>query len=196
MLARVSVELQLAVLKSQLDPHFLFNSLNTLASMIDDNEPASAYLNQLADVYRYVLVNRKKNLVSLDEEMRFSNAYIYLNKTRFRENLQVEKQIIPATLGRRIAPLSLQLLVENAIKHNVVSKEHPLVIKILEDGSDYLVVANNVQAKTILRSGGRDESTRIGLQNFRERYRLLTNQSIDITSDASQFRVRIPLLAA
>lgn len=193
-LARISLESQLAVLKSQLDPHFLFNSLNTLAAMLDENEPASAYLEQLADVYRYVLINREKNLVSLDEEMRFLDAYIYLNKTRFRENLQVEKQLIPAALGRRIAPLSLQLLVENAIKHNVVSKEHPLIIKIQEEGADYLVVANNVQAKTILRNAGQDESTRIGLQNLRERYRLLTNQSIEITSDATQFRVRIPLI--
>ncbi len=195
-LARVSLESQLAVLKSQLDPHFLFNSLNTLASMIDDNEPASAYLEQLADVYRYVLVNREKNLVSLEEEMQFLDAYIYLNKTRFRENLQIEKQLVSTAMGRRIAPLSLQLLVENAIKHNVVSKENPLIIKILEEGPDYLVIANNVQAKTILRSNGRDESTRIGLQNLRERYRLLTNQSIEITSDAVQFRVRIPLIAA
>ena len=195
-LARVSLESQLAVLKSQLDPHFLFNSLNTLAAMIDGNEAASAYLEQLADVYRYVLVNREKNLVSLDEEMQFLDAYIYLNKGRFRENLQIEKQLLPTGMGRRIAPLSLQLLVENAIKHNVVSTENPLVIQIREEGPDYLVVTNNVQAKTILRHADREKSTRIGLQNLRERYRLLTNQSIEITSDAAEFRVRIPLLTA
>ena len=189
MLARISLESQLAMLKSQLDPHFLFNSLNTLASMLDDNAPASAYLEQLADVYRYVLINREKNLVSLEEEMHFLDAYIYLNKMRFRENLQVEKQIAPAAFDRRIAPLSLQLLVENAIKHNVISKDNPLIIRIMEETPDYLIIENNIQTKSIL-----EQSTRIGLQNLKDRYQLLTNQPIEITSDAFQFRVRIPLI--
>lgn len=191
MLARVSLESQLALLKSQLDPHFLFNSLNTLASMIDDNEPASTYLEQLSDVYRYVLINREKNLVSLEEEIHFLDAYIYLNKTRFRENLQIEKTIDPAALGRRIAPLSLQLLVENAIKHNIISKDKPLLIRIGEEQPDYLVVENDVQTKTILES-----STRIGLQNLKARYELLTSRQIEIVRDAAQFKVRIPLLPA
>ena len=176
-LARISLESQLAVLKSQLDPHFLFNSLNSLAAMIDDNETASIYLDPLADVYRY----REISLVSLDEEMRILDACIYLNKTRFRENLQVEKQLITNVPGRRIAPMRLQLLVENAIKHNVVSKEKPLIIKTVEEGSDYLVISNNIQAKTTL-------------ENLRERYRLLTSQTIEITNDGVQFRIRIPLI--
>jgi len=103
-LARENVQSQLETLKNQLDPHFLFNSLNTLAALIDENKPAQEYLERLSDVYRYVLVSRDKNTVNLEEEMTFVDAYIYLNKVRFRENLQIEKQIPSEVYGRQIAP--------------------------------------------------------------------------------------------
>lgn len=191
-LARENVQSQLEVLKNQLDPHFLFNSLNTLAALIDDkNIPAQAYLERLSDVYRYVLVSRSKNTVTLEEEMVFLDAYIYLNKTRFRENLQVEKQLSTAAYRRVVAPLSLQMLVENAIKHNIVSKSNPLQIRIHQEGTEYLVVENNIQEKTIL-----EKSTQVGLQNIVNRYRLLTDRPVEVLRNRGRFIVKLPLLPA
>lgn len=189
-LARESVQSQLDVLKNQLDPHFLFNSLNTLAALIDDeNIDAQQYLERLSDVYRYVLVSRMKNTVPLEEEMAFLDAYIYLNKIRFRDNLQVEKQLSPDAYRQYVTPLSLQILIENAIKHNVVSKENPLKIKIQQQTDGYLMVENNIQEKTIL-----EKSTRVGLQNIINRYSLLTDRQVEIIRSSELFTVRIPLL--
>lgn len=190
-LARENVQSQLETLKSQLDPHFLFNSLNTLASLIEDeNKPAQVYLDRLADVYRYVLVSRDKNTVTLEEEMEFLDAYVYLNKTRFRENLQVEKQISQRSYQQRVAPLSLQMLIENAIKHNIVSQDKPLRIKISEDNLGYLQIENNMQEKKTF-----EKSTKVGLQNIINRYKLLTDRQVEIIKNAELFKVRIPLLS-
>ncbi len=190
-LARENVQSQLDALKNQLDPHFLFNSLNTLASLIDDeNSPAQNYLDKLSDVYRYVLVSREKNTVTLEEEMQFLDAYIYLNKIRFRENLQVETQLLTDTSQLHVAPLSIQMLIENAIKHNVVSKEKPLKIRIVqEDG--FLTVENNLQEKMTF-----EKSTKVGLQNIINRYRLLTEQQVEILRNEWSFKVKLPLLEA
>ena len=194
-LARESVQSQLEVLKNQLDPHFLFNSMNTLAALIDDaNIDAQQYLERLSDVYRYVLVSRSKNTVPLEEEIAFLDAYVYLNKIRFRNNLQVEKQLSPEAYRQYVTPLSLQMLIENAIKHNVVSKENPLKIRIQQQGSDYLVIENNIQEKTILRNTGREESTRVGLQNIINRYSLLTDRQVEVVRNGGLFTVKIPLL--
>ena len=190
-LARENVQSQLDALKNQLDPHFLFNSLNTLASLIDDeNSPAQNYLDKLSDVYRYVLVSREKNTVTLEEEMQFLDAYIYLNKIRFRENLQVETQLMNDTSQLHVAPLSIQMLIENAIKHNVVSKEKPLKIRIVqEDG--FLTVENNLQEKMTF-----EKATKVGLQNIINRYRLLTEQQVEILRNEWSFKVKLPLLEA
>ena len=188
-LARENVQSQLEALKNQLDPHFLFNSLKTLASLIDDeNSPAQKYLDQLSDVYRYVLVSRDKSTVTLEEEMEFLNAYIYLNKTRFRENLQVESQVDVSAYQQHVAPLSLQMLVENAIKHNIVSKENPLKISILQE-NNYLSIANNLQEKKTF-----EKSTKVGLENIINRYRLLTDLRVEVHKNELNFTVRIPLL--
>lgn len=190
-LARENVQSQLDALKNQLDPHFLFNSLNTLASLIDDeNSPAQNYLDKLSDVYRYVLVSREKNTVTLEEEMQFLDAYIYLNKIRFRENLQVETELLTDTNQLHVAPLSIQMLIENAIKHNVVSKEKPLKIRIVqEDG--FLTVENNLQEKMTF-----EKSTKVGLQNIINRYRLLTEQQVEVLRNEWSFKVKLPLLEA
>ncbi|GAB2578745.1 sensor histidine kinase [Spirosoma areae] len=189
-LARESVQSQLEVLKNQLDPHFLFNSMNTLAALIDDeNINAQQYLERLSDVYRYVLVSRNKNTVPLEEEIAFLDAYVYLNKIRFRDNLQVEKNLSPAAYRQYVTPLSLQMLIENAIKHNVVSKENPLKIRIQQEGDQYLVVENNIQEKTIL-----EKSTRVGLQNIINRYSLLTDRQVEVIRNGGLFTVKIPLL--
>jgi LytS/YehU family sensor histidine kinase len=190
-LARENVQSQLETLKNQLDPHFLFNSLNTLASLIEDeNKPAQEYLDRLADVYRYVLVSRDKNTVTLEEEMEFLDAYVYLNKTRFRENLQLEKQISALSYQQRVAPLSLQMLIENAIKHNIVSKDKPLKIRISEDNQGYLQIENNVQEKKTF-----EKSTKVGLQNIINRYKLLTDKQVEVIKNTELFKVRIPLLS-
>lgn len=189
-LMRENVQSQLDVLKNQLDPHFLFNSMNTLAALIDDeNTAAQDYLERLSDVYRYVLVSRSKNTVLLSEELAFADAYVYLNKIRFRENLQVEKRLSKEVMAQYIAPLSLQMLIENAIKHNVASRENPLQIVIREEAGEYLVVENNISEKTIL-----EKSTRVGLQNIINRYSLLTEREVEINRDEERFTVKIPLL--
>ena len=189
-LARENMQSQLETLKNQLDPHFLFNSLNTLASLIDyENTGAQQYLEGLSDVYRYVLLSREKNTVTLEEEMAFLDAYVYLNKVRFRDNLQVVKQISPAAYQQQVAPLSLQMLVENAIKHNVVSRERPLIIQIRQEGENCLLVENNLQEKTIF-----EKTTKVGLRNISNRYQLLSEHPVEVNNNGGVFQVRIPLL--
>lgn len=190
-LMREGVQSQLEVLKNQLDPHFLFNSMNTLAALIDDtNTDAQQYLEHLSDVYRYVLVSRNKNTVLVKEEIAFVDAYVYLNKIRFRDNLLVEKNISTETYRQHVTPLSLQMLIENAIKHNVVSKEKPLKILIQQEGDQYLVVENNIQEKAIM-----ERSTRVGLQNIINRYSLLTERRVQVIQDGAIFTVKIPLIS-
>lgn len=191
-LAKENIRSQFQALKSQLDPHFLFNSLNTLAALIDPkNKDAQNYLEQLSDVYRYVLLSKQKETVSLREELEFVHAYIYLNKTRYRDNLLVQNDIPEESMEQRVAPLSLQILVENALKHNIISKDKPLTLSIAVDRHGYVVVENNVQKKNIL-----EKSTKTGLENIVNRYALLTAKQVEISSTADLFSVRLPLIAS
>lgn len=193
-LAKENIRSQFEALKSQLDPHFLFNSMNTLAALIEpDNTDAQKYLEQLSDVYRYVLLSRQKETVSLEEELEFVQSYIFLNKTRYRDNLIVENDIPIESFNRRVAPLSLQILVENALKHNVISKDKPLTLRIAVDRHGYVVVENNVQKKNILEM---EKSTKTGLQNIINRYALLTPSPVEINQSADLFSVRIPLITS
>jgi len=194
-LTRAGVQSQLEALQNQLDPHFLFNSLNTLAALIDEaNQPAQDFVDQLADVYRYVLLSREKATVSLAEELAFVDTYVALQKTRFRDNLRVSRQIPAELLTRRVAPLSVQLLVENALKHNVVSREHPLNVSIVaEAASGYVRVQNSFRP----RAAGLGPSTGLGLQNTVHRYELLqAPQPVRIEPTAATFTVYLPLLPA
>lgn len=190
-LARTAAQSQLDALRQQLDPHFLFNSLNTLAALIDDDEPAQAqrYLSQLADVYRYVLLAKDRDTVPLHEELAFVDAYIALNKVRFRENLLVENTIPASSHQRRVAPLSVQTLVENALKHNVISREHPLALRLEAAGPDTIRVANPVRPKALLAPG-----TRVGLANLVRRYALLTTTPVEVSAEGGEFQVSLPLL--
>lgn len=191
-LASENIRSQFEVLKSQVDPHFLFNSLNTLAALIEPkNTDAQTYLEQLSDVYRYVLLSKQKETVALREELDFVHSYIYLNKTRYRDNLLVQSHIPEEAMEQRVAPLSLQILVENALKHNIISKDKPLTLRILVDQYGYIVVENNVQKKNIL-----EKSTKIGLQNIINRYALLTVRQIEISNTSDLFSVRLPLIAS
>ena len=193
-LAKENIRSQFEALKSQLDPHFLFNSMNTLAALIEpDNTDAQKYLEQLSDVYRYVLLSRQKETVSLEEELDFVQSYIFLIKSLYRDNLIVENDIPEESLNRRVAPLSLQILVENALKHNVISKDKPLTLRITVDRHGYVVVENNVQKKNILEM---EKSTKTGLQNIVNRYALLTPNPVEITQSAEMFSVRLPLIAS
>lgn len=176
-------------LKNQLDPHFLFNSLNVLTSLIEeDPEAATRFTTALSKVYRYVLEQKNKQLVSLEEEMKFAELYISLLSLRFEDSIVFTS---PQTLKNpqaQVVPLSLQLLLENAVKHNQVTPSKKLFITISEaDGM--LTVSNNSQPKQVLK-----ESTGVGLKNIRERYGLLTSRVIQIGKDRNLFSVAIPIL--
>ncbi len=189
-LARENIQSQFEALKNQVDPHFLFNSLNTLAALIEEeNQPAQKYLEQLSDVYRYVLLNKDRSTVTLEEELAFVESYLYLNKTRFRDNLRIETQIPQQQQSRLIAPLSIQMLVENAIKHNVISKDKPLTIRIVQE-ADWIRVENNIQEKVLF-----EKSTKVGLQNIINRYSYLSSSPVQIGSDTDLFTVKLPLLS-
>lgn len=188
-ISRSQIQTQLEALKNQLDPHFLFNSLNILSSLIADNNPAQEFLDRLSDVYRYVLTSRDRNLVSLQEEMDFVAKYLYLAKVRFQEGLVVHVQLNPADFQQMVAPLSIQLLVENALKHNQFTRDNPLEINIIAiDG--YIWVKNEIRPKVHL-----ERSTRLGLSNIKERYQLLTEFPVKILQGGSAFEVGLPLLA-
>ena len=176
-------------LEQQMSPHFLFNSLNTLDGLIGyDNERAHCYVQQLATTYRYVL--QQKKVVTLREELDFTHTYIAMMLTRFGDALRVEEHINDSLLEHRLPPISLQMLVENAIKHNVVTQRHPLTISInTTDGRHpSLIVGNPLQPK-------QDDSPRgMGLVNLNQRYTLLFDREITITKDDRSFTVEIPLI--
>ncbi|MGY3087789.1 hypothetical protein ACVWYF_000815 [Hymenobacter sp. UYAg731] len=195
-LGRAQNQAQLEALQSQLDPHFLFNNLNTLSALIEPaNAPAQDFVEQLADVYRYVLLAQGRATVPLAEELAFIETYLALHKARFRDNLRVEISVAPAALAGHVAPLSVQLLVENALKHNVASREHPLHLRLLvaADAPDALVVENTLRPRT----AGLAPGTGTGLANVRRRYELLgAAQAVEAGVAGELFRVRLPLLAA
>ena len=176
-------------LKNQLDPHFLFNSLNVLTSLIGENpKQAERFTTKLSKVYRYVLEQRNKDLVPIEEELKFAKTYMELLGMRFEEAVQFN---IPDNISNnelKIVPLSLQLLLENAVKHNVVSTSKPLTINIYEEGS-YLMITNNVNPKEAI-----GKSTKIGLQNIADRYGLITDKGVKIENNNKTFKVSLPLL--
>lgn len=184
-----NMEFRFDRLRNQINPHFLFNSLNTLASLVYQSpETASQFVRQLARVYRYVLENKDKELISLAEEWEFMEAYLFLVKIRFEEGLRLELHIPDEARSRMIPPMTLQLLVENALKHNVVSAIKPLKLTIKVEG-DYLVVENNLQPKL-----SPEPSTKTGLENIKTRYAMMTSRPLKIDSDSEKFTVSIPLL--
>lgn len=175
-------------LKNQVNPHFLFNSLNALTGLVyEDQDKAAKFIKQLSEVYRYVLDSRNKEVVPLDEEINFLNSYLFLQQIRFGDKLKIENELKP--LKGNIPPLALQMLVENAIKHNVVAQDQPLVVKLYTEGS-YLVISNNLQLKTKLIG----ESVGVGLENIKRRYEFLSNQPVFIEQDEHTFVVKVPIL--
>ena len=176
-------------LKNQLDPHFLFNSLNVITSLIEENpENAQKFTTSLSKVYRYVLEQKSKELVTVDEELEFAKTYMSLLKMRFEDSIIFEIPDHATNPESKVVPLSLQLLLENAVKHNMVTTSKPLHIKIYEEDGN-LVVENNLQPKQIVK-----KSSGVGLENIKQRYDLLSNKRVKINQQAKSFAVAIPML--
>jgi len=175
-------------LKNQIDPHFLFNSLNVLSSLIEENpDNAQRFTSSLSKVYRYVLEQKDKELVSVEEELSFSKTYMNLLKMRF-ENSVFYEVAETKNLEAKVVPLSLQLLLENTVKHNIASESKPLHIRIYEKG-EYLVIENDYQKKEVLQ-----DRKGVGLQNIISRYSIITNRKVKIEQTEQHFRVQIPML--
>jgi len=176
-------------LKNQLDPHFLFNSLNVLTSLIEENpNSAQKFTTSLSKVYRYVLEQKSKELVTVDEELNFARTYMSLLKMRFEDSIVFDIPDKALNPDSKVVPLSLQLLLENAVKHNMVTSNRPLHIKIYEE-NNHLVVMNNLQPKQIVK-----KSSGVGLENIKQRYQLLTNRTVYINKTSTHFSVAIPML--
>ncbi len=176
-------------LKNQLDPHFLFNSLNVLTALIGESPiQAEKFTTKLSKVYRYVLQQKDKDLIPLEEELKFAKSYMELLNMRFEGGIIFT---IPETVSDpdlKIVPLSLQLLLENAVKHNVITSDNPLKIKIYEENG-FLSIENNINLKDSL-----GKSTKVGLKNINQRYSLITNETVEITNKNQIFKVKLPLL--
>lgn len=180
---------QFETLKNQVNPHFLFNSLNVLSMLVmEDGEKAQEFISKLTKVYRYVLDYREMNLIPLSEELNFLENYLYLQKIRFESGLEVTLQIPAESLSKMVPPLALQLLVENAIKHNIVSQNQPLEISITAQ-NNRLTISNNLQLRK-----KKPDSTGIGLDNLCRRYELLSEQKPEIQKSEKQYTVKLPLL--
>lgn len=188
-LSEENIRMRYDALVAQLDPHFLFNSLNTLNGLIGfDNDRAHDYVQQLSRTYRYIMQTSK--VVPLADELAFVDAYIYLMQIRYGEGLVIKKDILPEASERQIVPISLQLLIENAVKHNVASMRHPLCITISTPDADTLEVTNNVAPRQEEPKG-----KKVGLANLVERYRMVTtSRNVTISRTTNTFSVTIPLL--
>ncbi len=189
-LQKENLQSQFEMLKNQVNPHFLFNSLNVLISLIKpEPDTAELFTEQLSKVYRYVLENKEKDLVSLETEINFLKAYVYLLEIRFMDKLKININLPEEKLSMQLPPIALQLLIENAIKHNTFSKKNKLLIDIFVDDADYLHVINNLQIRE-----NRIESTGVGLKNIETRYSYLTDKKINYGIINDKFEAIIPLL--
>ena len=183
---------QFQSLKNQVNPHFLFNSFSVLSSLIDeDPQKASDFLNRLSKMYRYILENREASLVTLHEELQFLEDYLYLLKTRHEESIKIELDVGQETKDYMLPTLSLQMLVENAVKHNKFSKHDPLKVHIYREGSSYLVVQNRLNKKS-----SPYRSTKVGLENVRKRFNLQSEKNVVVDHNEAYFTVKLPLLSA
>jgi two-component system, LytTR family, sensor kinase len=182
-------QVQFDNLKNQLNPHFLFNALTSLNSLIFENQQlASEFLQQLSKVYRYVLQNKNKNFVLLQTELDFIEHYVQLLETRFRGGLKINFKISDEAKEKAIVPVTLQILIENAIKHNVVDKERKLTIDVMTVG-DYLIVTNNLQVRKTVES-----SNKQGLENLKSLYKFLSEKPLLIEPTEERFYVKVPLI--
>ncbi len=188
-LKRAHLALQYQSLKDQIRPHFLFNSLSSLATLINtDVDKATHFVHKLSDVYRYVLEQRGNELVPLKEELKFLEDYVYLLKIRFGDSLKIEYSMNLDT-SRLVIPLSLQLLVENAIKHNEVSSEHPLLVDIMSTEQGHVIIRNKIRKKELT-----EKSLGMGLENLRKQVAFFSEDSLLVEDKEDFFVVRIPTI--
>jgi phosphatidylglycerophosphate synthase len=190
-LKQINMNSQYQFLKDQVKPHFLFNSLNTLASLIGtDAERAEKFVMEMSAVYRYLLSKKETELAALRDELRFLNSYVLMLKTRFADSLQMQIDIDEKEYDYLLPPFVLQLLVENAVKHNIVSREMPLYVTIANDAGHNLIITNNIQRKRTP-----EPSEKTGLTNLITRYQLLKKEEqLCITDDGETFKIVLPLI--
>lgn len=185
-----NLETQFEMLRVQVNPHFLFNSLNTLSSLIyQDQDMASHFVRELSSVYRYILEKRKADIVSLKEEVEFTDSYRYLLGLRFDKKLIFNINIDEQLLDKKVIPLTLQILIENAVKHNIISAKKPLEIKIHSQEDNTLKISNNLQKKD-----SDTYSSGIGLSNISSRLQILTDRKLQVNESNNEFCVTVPLL--
>ncbi|HEV2481903.1 MAG TPA: histidine kinase, partial [Puia sp.] len=184
-----NLEAQYELLKQQVNPHFLFNSLTTLKAMVESEDSHTAdFVQKLAEFYRFTLESRKRDLIHVSEEMRIVSAYLFLLKQRFEEGITFTDTLDEGVLRTLIPPFTLQLLIENCIKHNVVSLERPLHIRLYSHG-DQLILENQRQPKRT-----EETSLGVGLKNIDMRYRHLLNKKIEIITSDTTFIIKLPIV--
>lgn len=189
-LAQANLRSELEGLKNQINPHFFFNSLNTLTDIVsDDPKLAIKYIQNLSKLFRYVLESGKQELVTLEAELGAIESFSFMLLERFKGNLQIIVDIEDVCKNCYLPPMSLQMLIENCIKHNVISSSHPLRIVIVSENDEFIVVGNNLQAKT-----KKEISTGLGLDNIKKRYQYFTERSVVCIEDDNQFIVKLPLI--
>ena len=188
-LKREQAQVKFDALKNQVNPHFLFNALASLNSLIFENQQlASDFLQQLSKVYRYILQNKDKEVVSIETELNFVMHYIALQQTRYEENVNFEIQVLEADLEKNIVPVSLQILIENVFKHNIINSENKMLIELRSNG-EYLTVRNKLQTKEQI-----EGSNQQGLENLKSLYRFLSDKEVQIYKGTDTFTVNLPLL--
>jgi LytS/YehU family sensor histidine kinase len=187
-LEKATLEARYDTLRNQVNPHFLFNSLNTLIVLVNDNPVATRYVESMSEIMRYMLQSRDKEAVLLRDELNIAKEYLFIQQNRFGDKLTVDFEIPEQYYHYAIAPLSLQMLLENALKHNVCSTEHPLKVKVHISDNQYIVIENSFRPKI-----DKEPSTGIGLENIRNRYIHLTGKDILVKQGNGRFVVMLPL---
>lgn len=183
-----SVKAQYESLRNQVNPHFLFNSLNALTNLVyEDQDKAARFIKQLSEVYRYVLETRNQEVVPLADELKFLESYLFLQRIRYGQKLQIEINL--SGVNTQVAPLAIQMLIENAIKHTVIAEQEPLHIRIFCEGQ-WIIVSNNLNPKNVLP----EESAGVGLDNIRKRYAFLGQQGVIVEKKNNEFVVRLPFI--
>jgi len=189
-LKRINSQAQLQAIKNQINPHFLFNNLNVLSTLVlQANPEANKFIEEFSKVYRHVLNAQQQELITLQSELEFIKPYVFLLQKRFPESIIIDIQIENAYLSYGIIPVAIQMLVENAIKHNVATRQKQLRIVLSTNGDEKLTVSNSLQTKPVDHA-----SSHIGLQNIAKRYELITGRSIEIIKTDDQFTVMLPLI--
>jgi len=188
-LEKDNIEAKYEALRAQINPHFLFNSLNSLTNMVQDNKPVVDYIQNLSDLLRYMMKSGERELVPLSEELDITMNYVKLQLARFNGSLEIKVNVPERVLNYSVPPLVLQMLIENSLKHNIISKEKPLSVEVIAD-DDSITVINNLQKKRSVDSSGQ------GLENIKGRYSFFTSRKVEVDDFDGMFKVKIPLLKA